>query len=123
RILVTACAPRIPEPLIQQLAEGGRLGAPVGEHSLMQTWVVAVKRGECVARLTLNFAGLMSTAPIEEVIQGAEKLKKAVKAMGCKLEAPFMTLSFLSLPVIPELKITEKGLIDVINQEITSVLV
>ncbi|MEM2874490.1 MAG: protein-L-isoaspartate(D-aspartate) O-methyltransferase [Candidatus Hadarchaeales archaeon] len=45
RILVTACAPRIPEPLIQQLAEGGRLGAPVGEHSLMQTWVVAGKRG------------------------------------------------------------------------------
>ncbi|MBS7251436.1 MAG: adenine deaminase [Candidatus Freyarchaeota archaeon] len=89
----------------------------------MQGGMVAVKRGECVARLTLNFAGLMSTAPIEEVIQGAEKLKKAVKAMGCKLEAPFMTLSFLSLPVIPELKITEKGLIDVINQEITSVLV
>lgn len=45
RILVTACAPRIPEPLIRQLAEGGRLGAPVGEHSLMQTWTVVEKKG------------------------------------------------------------------------------
>ena len=46
RILVTACAPEIPEPLIAQLKTGGKLGAPVGKHYTFQTWVVAEKRGE-----------------------------------------------------------------------------
>lgn len=45
RILVTACAPRLPQPLIEQLADGGKLGAPVGEHYMMQTWTVLEKKG------------------------------------------------------------------------------
>jgi adenine deaminase len=40
-------------------------------------------------------------------------LERAIRKLGCKLPDPFMTLSFLSLPVIPELKITDKGLVDV----------
>ena len=43
RILVTACAPELPEPLIKQLKVGGKLGAPVGQHYMFQTWVVAEK--------------------------------------------------------------------------------
>ncbi len=46
RILVTACAPELPKPLIEQLKVGGRLGAPVGQHYMFQTWVVAEKLGE-----------------------------------------------------------------------------
>lgn len=46
RILVTACAPRIPEPLVRQLKVGGRLAAPVGEHYMFQTWTVVQKLSE-----------------------------------------------------------------------------
>ncbi|MEM2889909.1 MAG: protein-L-isoaspartate O-methyltransferase [Candidatus Hadarchaeum sp.] len=44
RILVTACAPEIPKPLIEQLKIGGRLGAPIGQHYMFQTWTVVEKR-------------------------------------------------------------------------------
>lgn len=46
RILVTACAPELPKPLIEQLKIGGKLGAPVGHHYMFQTWTVAEKRSE-----------------------------------------------------------------------------
>lgn len=46
RILITACAPEIPQPLISQLKVGGKLGAPVGRHYMAQTWIVAEKLGE-----------------------------------------------------------------------------
>lgn len=95
----------------------------VSEIVKMQGGMVVVNKGKRIAHLTLNFAGLMSTESIDKVIEKRKKIKKAVKEMGCELESPFMTMSFLSLPVIPELKITEKGLIDVINQEVTNVLV
>ncbi|MEM2146633.1 MAG: adenine deaminase C-terminal domain-containing protein, partial [Candidatus Jordarchaeaceae archaeon] len=95
----------------------------VREISEMQGGMVAVNERKIIAKLPLNFAGLMSTESIEKIIEKRKELKKAVVKMGCELEYPFMVLSFLSLPVIPELKITEKGLIDVVNQEVTSVLI
>jgi len=55
----------------------------------------------------------MSDAPVIRVHLHLEALLRAARAIGCKLPDPFMTLSFLSLPVIPELKITDKGLVDV----------
>lgn len=95
----------------------------VSEIFKIQGGIVVVNKGKIIAHIPLNFAGLMSIESIEKVIEKRKELKKAVREMGCELESPFMTLSFLSLPVIPELKITEKGLIDVINQEVTSVLI
>jgi adenine deaminase len=50
---------------------------------------------------------------VEWVKDQLDALQHATKTLGCKLPDPFMTLSFLSLPVIPELKITDKGLVDV----------
>jgi adenine deaminase len=61
----------------------------------------------------LPIAGLMSEEPVSKVHQKLESLERAIRKLGCKLPDPFMTLSFLSLPVIPELKITDKGLVDV----------
>lgn len=95
----------------------------VNEIFEMQGGIVVVNKGKVIAQIALNFAGLMSTESIEKVIEKRKKLKKAAMEMGCELESPFMTMSFLSLPVIPDLKITEKGLIDVINQEVTNVLI
>lgn len=62
--------------------------------------------------LPLRIAGLMSDNT-EEVLKNTDVLKKKAKEIGCKLNEPFMTLSFLTLSVIPELKITDKGLVDV----------
>ncbi len=62
--------------------------------------------------LQLNIAGIMSDKPCAEVASKYEKLSDSVKNLGCKMSAPFMTLSFMALLVIPELKISDKGLFD-----------
>ncbi len=74
---------------------------------------VVVDRGEVKAILPLPIAGLMSDLAATEVAARVKNLHAAAKNMGCKLQAPFMTMAFLALPVIPDLKITDKGLVDV----------
>jgi len=72
-----------------------------------------VADGGVVAELPLPIAGLMSDLPWEEVKERLEKLHEVLKELGVEIGHPFTALSFLSLPVIPELKITDFGLIDV----------
>ena len=74
---------------------------------------VAVSGGEVVAELALPIAGLMSDQPFETVTHRLEVLRAAVLRMGCVLDEPFVQLAFLALPVIPHLKITDRGLVDV----------
>ena len=74
---------------------------------------MVVSEGNVLASLPLPIAGLMSAGSVPEVHLQLETLHHAAKNLGCSLPDPFMTLSFLSLPVIPELKITDKGLVDV----------
>jgi adenine deaminase len=78
----------------------------------LQGGQVAIRHGRVAAELGLPVAGLVSNRPLEEVIERLNALNAAARAMGCRLEAPFMTLSFLSLSPIPELKLTDQGLID-----------
>jgi len=61
----------------------------------------------------LKIGGLMSTSRIEKVVSKYKNIKKAVKKVGSTIENVFMTMAFLALPVIPELKITNRGLVDV----------
>jgi adenine deaminase len=68
--------------------------------------------------LPLKIGGLMSLDTIEEVVENYRSVQDGAKALGTDLENFFMTLSFLALPVIPELKITDKGLVDVSRFEI-----
>jgi adenine deaminase len=75
--------------------------------------LAVVSEGKVLASLPLPIAGLMTDAPVSQVNHQLETLLQAAKSLGCKLPDPFMTLSFISLPVIPELKITDKGLVDV----------
>jgi adenine deaminase len=75
--------------------------------------LVVVLDGKVLASLPLPIAGLMAEASVSQVNSRLTALHQAAKTLGCKLPDPFMTLSFLSLPVIPELKITDKGLVDV----------
>jgi len=79
----------------------------------MKGGLAAVSDGKVLASLPLPIAGLMSETSVAEVNAQLEAVQRAAKNMGCKIPDPFMTLSFLSLPVIPELKLTDKGLVDV----------
>jgi len=80
--------------------------------------VISHKGGLCVvtpdtvAALPLPIGGLMSTEDFASTAQKYTELDSMAKSLGSTLSAPFMTLSFLSLPVIPSLKLTDRGLFD-----------
>ena len=75
--------------------------------------LVAVAEGEVLSSLPLPVAGLLSEGYMRDVAEGIADCIDAAHRLGCKLVDPFMTLSFLCLPVIPELKLTDRGLVDV----------
>jgi adenine deaminase len=79
--------------------------------------VVIADRG-VQAELPLPVAGIVSDAPYEEVVEASEACLAAARELGCEFPAPFQTLSFLALSVIPKLKITDRGLIDVDEFEV-----
>lgn len=72
-----------------------------------------VKDGRVASRLELPFGGLMSAQGISHIKIRLRELRAASRAVGCELLEPFLQLAFLSLPVIPSLKLTDKGLFDV----------
>lgn len=74
---------------------------------------VVVRDGKVLAELPLPIAGLMSTEPYEMVRDELRKLRHAAEELGSVLEEPFLQLAFIALPVIPHLKITDRGLVDV----------
>lgn len=94
-------------------ADDGDITTAVLKVVEMQGGQAVVRRGEVTAALALPIAGLMSPLPLAEVAAAVEGLNSAAAALGCPLADPFMTMSFLALPVIPELKITDRGLVDV----------
>jgi adenine deaminase len=75
--------------------------------------VVVVDSGIVKAELKLPVAGLLSDAPLDEVISSSHACVAAARALGCELPSPFQTMAFLALSVIPSLKITDRGLVDV----------
>ncbi len=85
------------------------------ETATMGGGLVVADKGAVLARLPLPIAGLMSDSSIEEVKAGLDGVVRAAHALGCELEAPFATLSFMALTPIPELKITDQGLFDSVN--------
>ncbi|MBC57282.1 MAG: adenine deaminase [Confluentimicrobium sp.] len=79
---------------------------------------VVAEAGRVLAELALPVAGLMSLKRFEEVEQELVALRAAARSLGVTLEEPFLQLAFLALPVIPALKITDRGLVDVVKFEI-----
>jgi len=75
--------------------------------------IVIAEGGRVVEELPLPVAGLMSDQPLAQVHERLSSMERRLAGMGVKGTAPFMTLSFLALSVIPELKITDRGLVDV----------
>ena len=85
--------------------------------------LAAVSNRKVLARLALPLAGLMSLEPVTAIQEQLDGLIRIARKMGCTLSDPFMTLSFLALPVIPELKLTDKGLVNVANFEVVPLFV
>ncbi len=87
--------------------------AAVAEIARIGGGQVAVAGGKVIASLSLPIAGLVSDQPLELVAPAAERVRSAARELGSPLHDPFMTLAFLALPVIPELRLTDRGLVDV----------
>lgn len=84
--------------------------------------LIAVQDGKVIALVALPVAGLMTDRPAEEVNEDIIKLEKAWMELGCDLVSPFMTMALLALPVIPDIRITNKGLVDAINFKFIDVI-
>jgi adenine deaminase len=95
----------------------------IRELERMQGGQVAVVNGRVKAELALPVAGLVSDQSLPDVMKRIEGLNAAARAMGCDLVAPFMSLSFLCLSPIPELKLTDQGLIDAVKLRKTGLFV
>lgn len=83
------------------------------EVGRMHGGLAVVAGGRVLSSLRLPVGGLMAEEPAATVAEGYEKVQAAARSLGCVLASPFMTMSFLALPVIPALKITDRGLVDV----------
>lgn len=84
---------------------------------------IIVENGKTLSQLELPIAGLISNKPAEEVMAKLQELEQTASDIGCKINDPFMSMAFLSLSVIPEIKITDKGLIDVSKFKVTNLFV
>jgi len=82
--------------------------------------LAVVSDDKTLAKTPLEIAGLMSMEPLDTLAKQLRLVTQAASMIGCRLKNPFMALSFLSLPVIPELKLTDRGLVDVNKFEIVS---
>jgi adenine deaminase len=85
----------------------------VKEVERRQGGLVVAAEGKVLSSLGLPIAGLLSDEPLETVVANLERLEQVARDLGTTLPSPFATLSFLALPVIPELRLTDLGLVDV----------
>ena len=75
--------------------------------------MIVVENGKVLAQVPMTIAGLMSDKSLLEVVEEVAELEQAWKHIGCPMNAPFMTFSLIALPVIPEIRISNRGLVDV----------
>ncbi len=94
-------------------ASDGDIFTAIKELERLQGGIVAAADGKVLASLATPIAGLLSEEPLEKVVFALNRLQKIARELGCVLPAPFATLSFMALPVIPEIRLTDLGLVDV----------
>jgi adenine deaminase len=83
---------------------------------------VAVADGKVLARVPLPIAGIMSDQPWETVREQSINVNKAAASLGCAIHSPFMIMAFIGLAGVPDLGLTEKGLIDTASQSFTDLV-
>ena len=95
-------------------ADDGDMALAVNTVAQMQGGLCVVDGGRVTARMCLPIGGLMSEGTADDVVEQLDEMNRAAAALGCRGSAPFMTLSFISLPTVPELGLTDRGLVDVL---------
>ncbi len=96
------------------------MAAAVNEVARLHGGLSIACDGQIKGSMELPIGGLMSEKTADEVMEQMDLLNAEVKKMGCELSAPFMTLSFISLPTVPELGLTDMGLVDVLEHKLIS---
>jgi adenine deaminase len=86
----------------------------------IQGGFVLVSEGSVLGKLALPIGGLLSAEPVDSIISGLEEINKAYQNIGGTLPAPFMTISFIGLPTVPDLGLSDLGLIDVFDHQLIS---
>ncbi len=86
----------------------------------LQGGFVIVSEGKVLGKLALPIGGLLSEEPVEVIIAGLREINRVYHQLGGSLTAPFMTLSFIGLPTVPDLGLTDLGLVDVLNHKLIS---
>jgi len=102
-------------------ADDESMAAAVNEVARLHGGLAAVLDRHVVDSMALPVGGLISDKRADEVMAGIEKMNTAARTIGCTLPAPFMALSFISLPTVPELGLTDLGLIDVLAHKLIPV--
>ena len=101
-------------------ADEGDMARAVQRMAEIGGGIVVVESRGVRAELPLPIAGLLSDAPLAEVVEGSRACVEAARELGCSYPSPFQTMAFLALSVIPKLKITDRGLVDVDRFELVS---
>lgn len=99
------------------------MAAAVKELERLHGGFALVRDGKVVDALALPLAGLMTTLDADTVMKRNDELNEKVQEQGCKMAAPFMSLSFISLPTVPQLGLTDLGLIDVLGHKIIDLII
>jgi adenine deaminase len=86
----------------------------------MQGGFAIAADGEVLGTLPLPIGGLLTEEPVEDVIEGLEQINEIYRNLGGTLPAPFMTISFIGLPTVPDLGLTDKGLVNVLKHKLMS---
>ena len=86
----------------------------------MQGGFALVSDGKVLGKLALPIAGLLTEEPVADVIAGLDEINQAYHDLGGSLPAPFMTISFIGLPTVPDLGLTDLGLVDVFSHQLIS---
>lgn len=102
-------------------ANDADMALAVYEIAVMHGGLVVTREGAVVERLALPLGGLMSPLPAADVAAAMDRLERTVSSMGVRLPHPFLFLSFLALSVVPKLKITDFGVLDVAAWKIVPV--
>ncbi|MEG1683863.1 MAG: adenine deaminase C-terminal domain-containing protein, partial [Oscillospiraceae bacterium] len=102
-------------------AEDSDLAAAVNEVARLHGGLAVVRNGQVLASMELPIGGLMSRNNAEEVMEQVDVMNAAARQLGCPMSAPFMTLSFISLPTVPQLGLTDMGLVDVMEHKLIDV--
>ncbi|HID73404.1 TPA: hypothetical protein EYP38_05685 [Candidatus Micrarchaeota archaeon] len=103
--------------------DGSVMALAVNKLAEVGGGIVTVRRGEVLSLVELPIAGLMSSEPVEAVAEKLEKTYEVWRGLGCEWVSPFMTMSLLALDVLPELRLTDRGLVDTVKFEFVDLFV